>query len=861
MTLPAGARLGPYQIVEPLGAGGMGEVYRARDGRLGRDVAVKVLPDTFGTDAERVLRFEQEARAVAALNHPNILSVFDIGEDDRTRYIVTELLEGETLRACLRGGPLPPRRVQEYARQIAAGLAAAHANGIVHRDLKPENIFISKDGRAKILDFGLAKQSAFAALSGAGATVTAVQTSPGVVLGTVAYMSPEQVRGSAVDHRSDIFSFGAVLYEMLAGDQPFRRETATETMTAILKDDPPDLAVTPERVISPAMERIVRHCLEKDPGLRFQSAHDLAFALDTISGTSALSSATAPLGTDRRTRTQITAATAAAALLVAVIAAGVVFLRRGGNAIPIFEQVTGSRGWVRLARFSPDGQNVVFGGAWNGDPMKLWFQRPGRGSGFSALQVPDADLLAVSPTGELAISLNQTYPNRNMPSGTLARTSFTGGAPRELLEGVLDADWSPDGADIAVARWVGSRFHLEYPVSKVVYATGGYVSDIRFSHRGDKIAFMDHPLYGDDRGVVCIVDRAGNRTVLTREWSSEQGLAWTTDDKEIWFTATDSQSGRLNVLRAVSLAGTDRVVLRAPGNLKLHDISATGAVLLSTDTSRYDISVGDMSGGRTADLTWFDFSWNQTLSHDNRWIAFSQDEAGSSENYSVYVRKTDGTPAIRLGDGDVLGFSPDNKWLASTLPVEPHVLQLLPLGPGALRTLKSQKVDFFQSGALWTPDSRSFAVVGTEPGHGARTYLQPVDGGEPNAITPEDVLGDAISPDGKQLLAHDLQGKFWIYPLIGGQPREVTSIGRGDSPVQWLTDGRTVIVRAAGRMSVTAYQVDLETGARRPWKEFTVKDNVALHGIYQFHVTPDGNHYLMVEMHMNSTMFIVHGLH
>jgi len=367
MTLPAGARLGPYQIVEPLGAGGMGEVYRARDGRLGRDVAVKVLPDTFGTDAERVLRFEQEARAVAALNHPNILSVFDIGEDDRTRYIVTELLEGETLRACLRGGPLPPRRVQEYARQIAAGLAAAHANGIVHRDLKPENIFISKDGRAKILDFGLAKQSAFAALSGAGATVAAVQTSPGVVLGTVAYMSPEQVRGSAVDHRSDVFSFGAVLYEMLAGDQPFRRETATETMTAILKDDP---AVTPERVISPAMERIVRHCLEKDPGLRFQSAHDLAFALDTISGTSALSSATAPLATDRRTRTQITAATAAAALLVAVIAAGVVFLRRGGNPIPIFEQVTGSRGWVRLARFSPDGQNVVFGGAWNGDPMK-----------------------------------------------------------------------------------------------------------------------------------------------------------------------------------------------------------------------------------------------------------------------------------------------------------------------------------------------------------------------------------------------------------------------------------------------------------------------------------------------------------
>jgi len=863
MTLSAGATLGPYRIVELLDAGGMGEVYRARDSRLGRDVALKVLPETFAADVERVSRFEQEARAVAALNHPNILSVFDIGENDRTRYMVAELLEGETLRASMHAGALLPRRVQEYARQIAAGLAAAHANGIVHRDLKPENIFITRDGRAKILDFGLAKQSAFAAASAqAGATVTAMQTSPGVVLGTVGYMSPEQVRGIAVDHRSDIFSFGAVLYEMLTGAAPFRRETPTETMTAILKDDPPELGGTPTGAISPAMERIVRHCLEKDPNLRFQSAHDLAFALDTISGTSTLSSATAAVVPDHRRRTQIAAATAAAALLIAALGVGSIILRGGGNPIPSFDQVTGSRGWVRLARFSPDGQTVVFGGAWNADPMKLWFQRPGKGSGFSALPVPDADLLAVSPTGELAISLNQTYPNRNMPSGTLARTSFTGGAPREVLEDVLDADFSSDGTDIAVARWVGSRFQLEYPPGKVVYATSGYVSDIRFSHRGDKIAFMDHPLFGDDRGFVCVVDRSGNKTVLTREWSSEQGLAWTPDDNEIWFTATDSESGRLNVLRAVSLGGADRVVLRAPANIKLHDISATGAALLGTDTSRYDVSVGDPNGGKTADLTWFDFSFDQTLSRDGKWIAFSQDEAGSGGNYSVYIRRTDGSPAIRLADGDVLGFSPDSKWLASTLPTQPHLLQLLPVGPGAVRTLKSQRVSFFQGEALWTPDGLSFVVRGTEPGHGPRMYLQSVDGGEPNPITPDGVLADVIAPDGKHLIAADAQGKFWIYALSGGPPREVTALTKGDFPVQWLTDGRTLIVRGPGKLTVTAFQVDLETGARKPWKEFAAKDKVALHGIYhdEFRITPDGNHYLLVEWHMNSTLFIVRGL-
>src|SRR4051794_6095801 len=408
MALAPGSKLGPYEIVSALGAGGMGEVYRAHDGRLGRDVAVKILPASFAADAERLARFTQEAKAVAALNHPNILAVFDIGEHDKTPYIVSELLEGETLRNKLTGGGLPMRRAIDCALQVAQGLAAAHDRGIVHRDIKPENIFISKDGRAKVLDFGLAKQNPMQAFAAeAAATLTGgPQTTPGMMLGTVGYMSPEQVRGEALDHRSDIFSFGTVLYEMLSGERPFRRDTSAETMTAILKDDPPELASTPQRPISPGIDRIVRRCLEKDPGQRFQSAKDLAFALEAMSGSTSVSAAGRVSGARRFS---ISMPVALASFVAVIAVAGItsfVLFRASRVTAPDFHQLTSSRGYIRMARFSPDAQTVVFGGMWNGDPMKLWIQRADA-SEYSPLTVPDSDLLSVSPTGELAISLHR----------------------------------------------------------------------------------------------------------------------------------------------------------------------------------------------------------------------------------------------------------------------------------------------------------------------------------------------------------------------------------------------------------------------------------------------------------------------
>jgi serine/threonine protein kinase/Tol biopolymer transport system component len=860
MALVAGTRLGPYEIVDALGAGGMGEVYRAHDSRLGRDVAVKVLPEAVSADAERLARFEQEARAVAALNHPNILSVFDIGDDRGTRYIVSELLEGETLRNKLGSGLLPVRRVVEYALQITQGLAAAHGKGIVHRDLKPENIFISKDGRAKILDFGLAKQNALAA-SADSATMTAMaQTTPGMMVGTIGYMSPEQVRGKVADHRSDIFSFGAMLHEMLSGERPFRRDTSADTVTAILKEELPELVSTTTRMIPPGVERIVRRCLEKDPEQRFQSARDLAFALEALSSATSTSTTSAPInGGARRFSIPMPAAIGAAAVLLALAVFGAIaFLRTSKIPSPTFRQLTSSRGYMRMARFTPDGQTVVFGGAWNGEPLKLFFQRTDANV-FSPLTVADADLLAVSSTGELAIALRRSFAVYDVPVGTLARSPLSGGSPREVLENVEDADWGTDGTSFAVTRAVGDRFRLEYPIGKVLYENSGYISHIRLSHRGDKIAFMDHPLFGDDRGYISVVDLSGKKTVLTREWAGEQGLAWAPDDSEIWFTASDEESGNFYVLRAVTLSGKVRVVLRAPASLRLHDIAQDGTVLLGTDSTRNDVTMGDVSSGKVTDLTWFDHSWNQALSEDGKWVTFSTQGSGFNTNYSVYVRKTDGSPAIRLGDGSSQGFSPDGKWIASMLPAAPHLLQLLPTGAGELRILKSEKVNF--TGIIaWTPDGKNLVVVGYEQGRGPRTYLQSVDGGEPKPITPEGLVGQLLSPDGKSLLARDLQGKALVYALEGGEPREVHGISSGEIPIRWQRDGRTLIVREKGETAVSTYQLDLESGVKKPWKRFLPNDKVGLISTREFQVTPDGSHYLMVYWHMYSTLFVVKGL-
>ncbi len=461
MALSAGTRLGPYEILALLGAGGMGEVWRAKDPRLGRDVAIKVLPASFSADADRLRRFEQEARAAGVLNHPNVTIVYDIGQHDGAPYVVQELLEGETLRLGLARGRFSPRKAIDTATQIAHGLAAAHEKGIVHRDLKPENLFVTREGRVKILDFGLAKLVQVEGSESDSSLPTA--TEPGVVMGTLGYISPEQIKAEPADSRGDIFALGVILYEMLSGQRPFRGASAAETMAAILKEDPPDLSVTNQN-INPALERIVRHCLEKNPERRFQSAHDLAFDLEALSGASG--STLAPRSRADAPRIWRKPLLAAALLGLGLLAGwGVYAIRQKPNA-PSYKRLTFRRGTVFTGRFAPDGQTVVYSGSWEGEPSRIYATRAGS-TESRGLQLPDARVLAVSPTGELAIQLgHETVWDR---TGTLARVPLDGGAPRELLEDVLAADWTPDGRDLAVIHKVGGKDRLEFPIGKVLY--------------------------------------------------------------------------------------------------------------------------------------------------------------------------------------------------------------------------------------------------------------------------------------------------------------------------------------------------------------------------------------------------------
>ncbi len=453
MALTSGTKLGPYEIQSSIGAGGMGEVYRARDTRLAREVAIKVLPEVFARDADRLQRFEHEARVLSTVNHPNILAIHDVGAQGDLHYLVSELLEGQTLREKMNAGPLSQRRVTEYAVEMARGLAAAHDQGIVHRDLKPDNIFITRDGRVKILDFGLAKQAiGEAGLSGQSATVAApTPTQPGTVMGTVGYMSPEQVRGQTVDHHSDIFSLGAILYEMISGKRAFKGDTSVETMNAILKEDPPELNESGLNV-TPGLDRIVRHCLEKEPGQRFQSARDLAFDLESLSSLSgATKSVTgAHLATATRLRTPLLIAIPAL-LLVAAAAFWAGHATRESST-PVFTRLTFRGGHVGAARFSPDGQTIVYSAELGDEPLQLYTTRPDAPQSRE-LGLKNSSILAVSKQDELAITLNHIQPMANAGGGTLARVPLTGGSPREISEAVGSADWSPDGKFRRTVTW------------------------------------------------------------------------------------------------------------------------------------------------------------------------------------------------------------------------------------------------------------------------------------------------------------------------------------------------------------------------------------------------------------------------
>src|SRR6516165_2812002 len=656
MSLATASKLGPYEIIALIGSGGMGEVYRARDHRLGRDVAVKVLPASFAADADRLRRFEQEARSVAALNHPNILAVHDIGQQDSTPYIVSELLEGEGLRAILARGPLSHRKAIDYSIQIAHGLAAAYSKDIAHRDLKPDNIFVTRDGRIKILDFGLAKNvNRPADLNTGLATMTSdiPATGVGTVVGTAGYMSPEQVRGAAVDCRTDIFSFGTVLYEMLTGVRAFKRDTTAETMTAILHDDPPENP--PDgRPLPPAFDRIVHHCLEKAPEQRFQSARDLAFDLESISSMSSSGGLTAAKVKASKTRLYVIGAAAALVLLAGLAGWLLASAFRSSNGSS-FHQLTYRRGMPEGGRFTPDGRNVIYTATWEGSDEEL-YSVPADGVGGSPVGIKNARLLAISSRGEYAVALSPVELARFMHPGNLAHYSGNG-APKPEIENIEAADFTPDGSALAIVRYVAADVmcQLEYPIGKVLYRER-LIRDVRFSRDGKYIAFIAHTNAGDDRGTVMIIRTTGEKVAASPLYESAEGLAWSTSGDEAWSTSP-LESG---VVHALSLSGKTRQPLAMPGRLHLLDIAANGHLLVAQGIARRGIVIAVNQGKSLRDLSWLDFTFLRDISPDGKTILF-EEEGSSTENYTVYIRDVDGSPAVPIGEGYGCQLSPDHK--------------------------------------------------------------------------------------------------------------------------------------------------------------------------------------------------------
>jgi hypothetical protein len=857
MSLAAGTKLGPYEVLAPIGAGGMGEVYRARDTRLGREVAVKVLPTEFSSDPDRLHRFEQEARLASSLDHPHILALHDVGSHEGAPYLVTELLEGRSLREVLERGPLPSRKAVEYAQQIARGLSAAHAKGIVHRDLKPGNVFVTTDGRVKILDFGLAKLTQPDPRDAEGSEVS-TKTAEGRVAGTVGYMSPEQVRGRPADPRSDIFAFGAVLYEMLSGRRAFSGGSAADTMTAILTKDPEELS-RPGLVVPASLERIVRRCLEKDPEERFQSARDVAFALEAESGTGSgtRTEAAAP----RRRRWRWVAAIAALAL--ALGADAWLSRRLWERPLPRFRQLTFRRGTVLSARFTADGNTVVYSALWDGKPPEIFSLRLDRPESVS-LGLPPAKLAAVSSQGELAIVLTPPGARGAFEVGTLARTPFQGGAVRPVLENVFAADWSSEGRELAALRMAEGEWQLEYPIGHVLWRPVAISADfLRVSPDGTKIALEDQTGF-------TLVDRDGRRTRLPVP--DAHYSAWTPrgDALLIPFGA----DGTHRTLHRLGLDGSLREIHAMPGNVIVHDISKDGRVLVHHGFERIGTRAQVPGELEEREVGVFSYSSPVALSADGSRLLFN-DSGG--QGVTSFLRPTRGGPEIQLGQGTAVGLSADGGWALMMVPEGIRFgLTLTPVGPGIpirLRLGTLTPVGWvggvsggFQGG--FHVDAQRVGFTAAEPGRPRRSYWVEPPESQPRPFTPEGVVAVPGILKGARFLGVAAHGSLALYGVHGGPAQPLTwhlpadTEGIGGSTAyafQVSGDGRSAYLRE-GQMPARIDRVDIASGRRTPVKTLGTEPRPGVSVIYSPCMTPDGKGYAYGYGEWLQDLYLVEGL-
>ncbi|MBV9300649.1 MAG: protein kinase [Acidobacteriaceae bacterium] len=848
MSLSTANRIGPYEIIALIGAGGMGEVYRARDTRLNRDVAIKILPQSFATDPERLRRFQLEAESTGALNHPNVLAIYDVGTYEGTPYLVSELLEGESLRERLNRGKLSVSRALDYACQIAAGLAAAHVKGITHRDVKPGNIYIAKDGRVKLLDFGLAKLISVKSLDNSE-TVTA--TSEGQVVGTAAYMSPEQVRGLPIDQRSDIFGFGCVLYEMLAGKRPFQGSTSADLMSAILRDEPDWEAIS-----SPGLQRVVAHCLEKSPEQRFQSAQDIAFDLDSISHQES-GSASGALGglriVPRRRREKVVPWSIA--LIASLACIGFAYLAFRPTPLKSFHRLTFRRGIIHAARFTPDGNGVVYSAKWEDEPSEIFNARLDT-PGSRALGFPGSILRSISSGGELALAQNwRVVTNGYAVAGLLALAPFSGGSPRLIEDNIDFAEWSPDGKELAVVRESALGTQLEFPEGNILYKTAGYISEPRISPDGSRIAFLDHPLADDDGGAVGLVDRSGHKKTLTEKYVAAQGLAWSPNGSEIWFTA--AKAGVRFDLHAVSLRGRERILLSTPASIVLQDVSRSGRALITNEEERIKLLFHGAADHGERELSWLDWSLLSSLSPDGRYVAFSESGEGAGAVGLAYLRETSGAPAVLLGDGSDPILSQDGRSVA-VIDGDSSGITIYPVGPGQAKRLALPGYTLVLAGLM--PDGKRIWFNGSERSHGRRYYIADLENAKARPVTAEGVrsLPPGLVLNGKYLVG-TTSGKLCLYPVKGGDPEIPPGIREGERVAGWSSDGSALLVYSRNEFPYKVYRLD-PNGKRDLLLGVTPTDRAGLAGGGTIRVTPDGKSYAYSVSQGLSELQLVEGL-
>ena len=857
----------------PLGAGGMGEVYRAKDTRLGRDVAIKVLPARFSSSPELRERFEREARAISSLNHARICTLHDVGHQDGVDFLVMEYLEGESLAEKLLKGALPLRDTLRIGMEVCEALDVAHRAGIVHRDLKPANIMLTKSG-AKLMDFGLAKASAAsggasrtAPLLSAAETISGPSpisplTGAGQVIGTIQYMSPEQIEGKEADARSDVFALGAVFYEMATGRRPFEGKSQISVASAILEKDPAPIRQL-QPLTPPAFERVVSTCLQKNPEERFQSARDIRLELQWIAENPIAETKPGQAPAANRSLSLLPWALAGALAIATSAGAWLYHRNVGSAAIPTYKQLTFERGFVYAARFAPDGRSVVYSASWDGQPLQIYSTDPGSPES-RALNLLNSTLFAASAK-DLAISIGCRDRYIGDCQGTLALVPISGGAPRELAEEVVAADWTSDGSEMAIVRHTEGKYRVEYPRGKVIYESHKPLGFVRIAPDGKSLAIAQSVGEWGDAGRLFVLDANGKQITHSQMYVSLEGVAWPPSGEEVWLAGT-TDAGWADAIYALRMNGQERIVLRLPGMVRLHDISRDGAALLSKDLWRSDIMYRGASDKSERSLSWLDYAQLRDITDDGNMVSIADWGQAAGASGLAFVRKTDGSAAVKLGAWDEPVLSPDGTRVLAVegVTVGTGKPSVVPIGVGEIQKFEVGEIQNVQSMG-WMPDGKSF-YYGADDGHGFRMYLQDLAGGKPRAVTPVITVKSyyfethLVSPDGKFLFARDTSGKAKLYPVAGGEPQDLAGLMPEDVWMTWTKDGREAYVFHDEKTSATVYRLDVTSGKRQLVAKVAPVDPAGVTSISNVLYTPDGKAYAYSDTQELSELFIVAGV-